>query len=48
MPQGRRDLYQALMMRGINPANPVVTGTAYKFDMQKALQMTRQFPPPPQ
>jgi tetratricopeptide (TPR) repeat protein len=40
MPQGRSDLARALQMKGIDLANPVVTGS-FSFDAQKALDMLR-------
>jgi len=46
MPQGRTDLSQALRMLGIDPAAPVLSGS-YPFDMPKALELLRRFPPSP-
>jgi superkiller protein 3 len=46
MPQGRTDLAQALRMLGIDPAAPALSGS-YPFDMSKALDLLRRFPPPP-
>jgi hypothetical protein len=47
MPQGRADLIQALRLKGIDPAAPVLTGT-YSFDAEKALELIRNSQPPPQ
>jgi Flp pilus assembly protein TadD len=46
MPQGRKDLAVALSTKGINPSAPVLTGT-YHFDVQKAIELARKYPPLP-
>ena len=47
MPQGRSDLVQALKMKGINLDAPDLS-RPYSFDLQKALQLLRGGPMPPQ
>jgi tetratricopeptide (TPR) repeat protein len=46
MPQGRTDLNQALRIRGIDPSAPPTTGT-YPFDLDRAVELLRMYPPPP-
>jgi tetratricopeptide (TPR) repeat protein len=44
MPQGRNDLAQSLRSLGIDPNSPPTTGT-FSFDVQKAIDLVRRFPP---
>jgi tetratricopeptide (TPR) repeat protein len=45
MPQGRTDLNQALRIRGIDPNSPPTSGT-YPFDLNRAIELLQEFPPP--
>jgi len=46
MPQSRMDLNEALKLQGIDYNAPALTGT-YPFDAQTAVNLLKQFPPPP-
>jgi tetratricopeptide (TPR) repeat protein len=49
MPQGRTDLTQSLRILGINPDVPApVTTGSFSFDVQKALDLLKNAPPPDQ